>query len=179
VLGPVISTPAVLLGFTEGHKAGEGDAIYLEGVSFSEWRDPSESQRGLGADSKHHGRASDAPPTSVTLMPGGWCVTSSGNVIPQGYGLTRGTPGWWNHDPFGVPPSSTTGPYATLALLSRYFYHTPQFWRELADDNKLSGGGANTPLIKFQRFARIPRNGVKIKIPEITGTFRSHATPLR
>ena len=37
-------TYAVLTGFTEVYKHGEGDAIYFTGVSFSEWRDPGSDQ---------------------------------------------------------------------------------------------------------------------------------------
>ena len=34
---------AVLTGFSEVYKHGEGDAIYLAGVTFSEWRDPGDA----------------------------------------------------------------------------------------------------------------------------------------
>jgi hypothetical protein len=143
-LGPIISTPAVLLGFSQTHKHGEGDAIYLEGVSFSEWRDPTASQRGLG---KGHGQPADSPPTTVLLMRDGVCVNKRGHKIPR------------------QPPGQTKK--TTLAELSKFYYHTPEHWRKIANANNLHGGAANTELVKFVKYKKIPRGGAKVKIPAL------------
>lgn len=72
-LTPVLSCIAQLLSFDEVYKAGEGDAIYLSSVTFSEWRDPLQSQRGLGK-----GGGAKGLPTSVVLH-------SDGSVTHAGY----------------------------------------------------------------------------------------------
>lgn len=45
-MGPSWRSYATLAGFSETLKHGEGDCIYLEGVSFQEWRDPTLRRRG-------------------------------------------------------------------------------------------------------------------------------------
>lgn len=62
-VSPTLSCYAQLLSFQETYNAGEGDAIYLTSMSFSEWRDPLQAQRGLGAG----GGKNVKLPTSVTI----------------------------------------------------------------------------------------------------------------
>lgn len=138
ISGPMLSTAAVLLGFSETHKHGEGDAIYLEGVSFSEWRDPTIGQ-------KHQGHPSDTPPTTVTLRRDGSVLTQKHHIIPK-------------------PPAKR---HATLCDLSKFFYHSPNHWREIANANKLTHGGGNTGLVKFPKYHKIPPKGVTVKIPKL------------
>jgi hypothetical protein len=140
--GPLISLPAVLLGFTEGHKHGEGDAIYIEGISFSEWRDPTTSQKALGQGGGH---AADAPPTAVILYRSGTVTSTNGTVIPvQPKGKTKQT---------------------TLNDLAKFFYHDTSAWRDIANANGLTGGAGSTSMLKFPKYKKIPANGVKVKIP--------------
>lgn len=160
---PVLSVPAVLLSFDEGRKAGEGDAIYLTGVSFQEWRDPRVSQRGLGSTkpkAKKHGSPSDTPPTSVKLYPNGVCVTHLGKEIPIPPEKNTITTG-----PTSVVPSF--GPRdCTLADLARHFYHNPADWRVIAKANGLTQGGANMPLLDFPKFKNLKSPAV-IQIPAL------------
>lgn len=137
-LGPVTSMHALLLGFSQAHKHGEADAVYLEGVSFQEWRDPTITQRGLGGPP-----ATDKPPTSCTLRQDGRVLTEKHELIPK------------------------QKRHATLHDLSKFFYHHPAGWRNIATANNLHGGGANIGLVKFAKYHKIPRNGVKIKIPAL------------
>lgn len=118
---PVILTNATLLQYDEDYKAGEGDAIYFEGCSFQEWKDPTIKQSGLGKP-----KGATHLPAWVNLYPTGACRDSAGQRIPKSGDCT-------------------------LADLARHFYGEPSDWRLIARANHLTGGAANTKLIDFPR----------------------------
>jgi hypothetical protein len=150
----VLYTSAVLTAYTEGHRAGEGDAVYLEGVQFTEWRDPYIQQRALrSGNGKTQWRNSAAGlPATVTLRRDGSVLTARHQRLPPSNATTGGS---------GTPDT----PAATLSQLSTFFYHTPEFWRLIADANHLRNIGPNTPLINNSKFKKIGKNGVKLTIP--------------
>jgi hypothetical protein len=144
-VGITATTSAVLLGFNETHTMGEDDTIYFQGVSFSEWRDGTESQRGLGQGRRG---PKNAPPTTVIMSRAGVVSTLQGFMIPLPRVIV-----------------SDHLPHASLAQLSTFFYGTPEYWRDIARANKLTGGGPSDPLITFPKYHTVPKAGVKIKIP--------------
>jgi hypothetical protein len=143
VAKPILSCPANLLQYNESYEAGEIDAIYFKGLSFSEWRDPLVKEKGK-AEKKHK------TPATVTLYlkkhnhhAAGKCVTTSGHVIPKKAGD------------------------CTPIELARYFYGEPSDWRHICKANNLHGGGGHTALVKFPRFAHVKSDTYKLHIPAI------------
>lgn len=130
-LGPVLSCSAVMLGFTEGHKHGEGDSVYLESMSFSEWRDPTASQRGLGQGKRQM-------PIKLNLYSNGTATLPTGQLVEGPNGVVK----------IGV----------TAAWLSKRFYGDPGFWRDIFKANGLKGGSANTPLIQLPAYRKLAGN---------------------
>ena len=107
-------TFAVLTGFSEVYKHGEGDAIYFSGVSFSEWRDP-------GDASKPRGHTKLPAHVSFRITSGHYIAyeTNTGHTIPH------------------------KGSATTLADLARWFYGDGTKWRLIAKANHLKGGDGN------------------------------------
>lgn len=142
---------AVLTGFTEVHKFGEGDAIYLSGVGFAEWRDP-------GAATQPAPRGSHKLPASVAFRQ---IKTSLGKRIWVAFefqGWQRGSSkhgkqikGWGRQVPNRGERDST------LNDLARYFYGDASKWRWIALANNLRGGTGDSP-IKNHWFPRRHKN---------------------
>ena len=150
--GPAHRGKATLTGFSESYKAGETDAIYLEGVSFAAWRDPTASKK-KGASLKQSGgklkaapQVADQPPTTITLTSGGQARLATGQVIPAKGGQSGGA---------GVVPYPTT-----LSDLARFFYHDPADWKRIVTANGLTGVSGSTPLKDIKGLPN------KVKIPE-------------
>lgn len=137
-LGPVLNTSAVMLGFTEGHKHGEGDAVYLESMSFSEWRNPTIARLGLGK--------SKQGPFKVKLYNNGTGMLSNGKLLKG--------------------PNGNIDTGVTAAWLSKHFYGDPGFWRQIFKANRLSGGSANTRLVDLPKF-RALRGNADVKLTVI------------
>lgn len=110
---------AVLTGFTEVYKHGEGDAIYFTGVSFSEWRDP-------GSATKPRGHTKLPAHVKFRLTNGIYIAyeANGGRVIPR-HNKGKGT---------------------TLADLARWFYGDGTKWRQIAKANHLKGGDGNVAI---------------------------------
>jgi hypothetical protein len=151
--GPAKRCYATLTGFTESWKAGEVDCIYLEGVSFVEWRDPTATEKTKGGGGggktkqKKNPAVADQPPTTVKVGSGGVAVTGGGNVIPPRSGGGSGGA--------GLVPTP-----CTLRDLAKYFYHSPAAWTLIAKANGLKGVDGSTPLNKIKNLP------AKLEIPE-------------
>ena len=115
---------AVLTAFNEVYKHGEGDAIYLSGVSFTEWRDP-------GDATKKKGKHAKLPAHVFFRHTGGRYVAYEKNTRHR------------------IPTRGGTG--STLSDLARWFYGDGTKWRQIARANHLKGGSGNTPILKHWR----------------------------
>lgn len=109
------ATYAVLTGFSEVYKHGEGDAIYFTGVTFTEWRDPG------GATTPRRGHTK-LPAHVKFRSTGGHYIAYEANT-----GVT-------------IPHRGTA---TTLADLARWFYGDGTKWRLIAKANHLKGGDGN------------------------------------
>jgi hypothetical protein len=112
---------AVLTGFSEVYKHGEGDAIYFAGVSFSEWRDPDDATKKKRGHTK-------LPAHVRFRFTAGRYVAYEANT---------------NHN---IPTRGGKG--STLSDLARWFYGDGTKWRQIAKANKLKGGDGNTAIFK-------------------------------
>lgn len=154
---PVINVPAVFLQYNEGYKAGENDAIYFEQMSFSEWRDPSISQKGLGKGTG--GSGNSGKPRGTAHLP-----TVVNYYAPGGVRLS-------NNQQLPPPKVDQFKQPITLGQLAKQFYGDPADWRVIARANSLHGCSANTPLGDIPRIKaesqgnKIGAPGVPIKIP--------------
>jgi hypothetical protein len=162
VARPLIHCYANILQYNESYEAGEDDAIYFKGLSFSEWRDPNQPQTGLGTPKGQKGL-----PTSVELdltfangVPNsGLCKTTAGVVIG--------------------PNPSLYGTFAqtTPVDLAQFFYGEASDWRLIVNANNLTGGAGNTPLYKFPRFLTAASQKYKLTIPaRTTGKMKTLTT---
>jgi hypothetical protein len=108
---------AVLTGFSEVHKHGEGDTIYFTGVAFSEWRDP-------GDASKKRGHTKLPAHVRFRITGGHYIAyeANTGHTVPTRKGGT------------------------TLADLARWFYGDGTRWRLIASANHLKGGDGNASI---------------------------------
>jgi hypothetical protein len=110
---------AVLTGFNEVYKHGEGDAIYFSGVSFTEWRDPRGSKPTRG---------SLKLPAHVRFRLVG------GQYIAYDARTNRTIP--------------HAKPASSLADLARHYYGDASLWRHIAKANHLKGGASTTFIFK-------------------------------
>lgn len=106
---------AVLTAFNEVYKHGEGDSIYFQSVTFSEWRDP----RG-GSPS----RGTHRLPAHVKFRQVGSEYIAYDSVSNR-----------------NIPHAH---PASTLADLARFYYGDPGKWRQIAHANHLTGGSSTS-----------------------------------
>ena len=143
---------AVLTGYTETYKHGEGDAIYLTAVTFSEWRDPD------GATPKPRGHTKLPAHVRFRITNGLYVAyeANTGHTIPR-----RGKLG------------------STLADLARWFYGDGTKWRQVAKANHLKGGDGNTPIFKHWYPHRLARGvpNVTMTVPKEPPKPGSARTP--
>lgn len=111
-------TYAVLTAFNEDYKHGEGDAIYLSGVSFMEWRDPRGTPPPRGARLPAHVKFRKSGERYLA-----YDIKTNRNV------KTR---------------SKTAG--TTFNDLARDFYGDAGDWRTIAKANKCKGGSGSLPI---------------------------------
>lgn len=149
--GTVHRTPAILTGFAENHRGGEGDAIYMEAVTFSEWRNPSVTSNGAPV------RSPKQLPSSVTLRRND-LGTTTGAYTSAGQ---------------RVPASGNV----TLGALAKYFYGDPSIWRVIATANGIKSPTANSALTKLGPFTSKSHNMVAIPAPEGYGQLGPDLSP--
>lgn len=146
--GPIVAVPAIILGFTESHVAGEGDAIYFKSMAFSEWRDPRVQERGLGKQGGE-GRKTNLPTTVKLTKKGG----IEGGPFFKGLSVKK----------------------VSAMDLAKFFYHDPSKWREIFLANNIVGGSGSTPLIDLPKYKSLhAHNGVvaTIQIPALDQSGR-------
>lgn len=140
--GPELQMEATLRTLKVAEKAGEGDARYLN-VSFTEYREPF-----ARADTKRHGQSRNFKhfPRTVLLYRNGVARDkSTGQTINK-------------------PPQFPV----TLHSLSRFYYHSPSLWKQIAhyNRNRIFNWGANDQLIDYFAQARHTKKWpVKLTIP--------------
>ena len=133
---------AVLTGFNEVYKHGEGDTIYFSSVAFSEWRDP-------GDATQPKKRGSTKLPAHVRFR------FTAGRYVA--YEINGGR---------NVPTRGGAG--TTLSDLARYFYGDGTKWRLIAKANHLKGGDGKTQIFKHWYPHRLARGkpNVTMVIPK-------------
>jgi len=130
-------TCAVLTAFNEEYRHGEGDAIYLSGVAFSEWRDPRGS----------------TPQQSAKLPAYVKFRVTSGRYMA--FDVKNGK---------NVQTASKTSG-TTFQDLARAYYGDASLWRTIAQANKCYGGSGSLPI--FTRWFRDRQPGkTTITIPQ-------------
>lgn len=135
-------TKATLTAFNEDYKHGEGDAIYLDGVSFTEWRDPRGQTQTKTAKLPAQVRFRKEAKTGRFLA---YDIKTNKNVKTK---------------------SKTTG--TTFADLARDYYGDGSQWRRIANANKCKGGGGNVPIFKHWYPHRLSKGkpNVTVKVPQ-------------
>jgi hypothetical protein len=138
----VHSTYAVLTGFTEEYRHGEGDAIYFTGMAFQEWRDP----RGNTLP-----RPSPFPASARFRR-----VAPAGRYIAYDLQTNR----------IIKTRSPTTG--TTFADLARSYYGNAALWRTIAKANKCTGAAGDAPVFTTWFRSRLSRGepNVTLTIPK-------------
>lgn len=109
-------TYAVLTAFNEVYRHGEGDAIYFQGVSFQEWRDP----KGVTVPSRG----------TVRLPAHARFRSVGGHYIAYDTASNR-----------NIPHAKVA---STLADLAHFYYGDPGKWRQIAKANHLKGGSSTS-----------------------------------
>jgi hypothetical protein len=139
---------ATLTAFNEEYRAGEGDAIYLTGVSFQEWRDP-RGQPHMHKP-KHH---NPHLPAHIRFK---WHPAKSRWLA---YDLRTGKE--------IKVRSSAVGHGTTFADLARHYYHDGAQWRHIAQANHCHGKGGDMPIVKgwFNKRMSHGRPTLTLKIP--------------
>jgi hypothetical protein len=133
---------ATLTTFSEEWKAGEVDCIYLTGVTFQEWRDPTVTETGASAPKPSPTPKPKPSPTSVGLPSSGKLnsagvfVSAQGKTIPPQPAPTGGA---------GLAPGGGPKP-TTLADLAKAYYQDPTLWVAIADANGWKDVGPSTKL---------------------------------
>jgi len=117
---------ANLTGFTEVYKHGEGDAIYLQGAAFQEWRDPRGQTVPNPSTLPGHIRFRYEPPGKRVVA---YDLRTGKNIKTKS--KTHGT---------------------TFADLARHFYGNGGLWRTIAAANKCKGGNGDEAV--FNRWFR-------------------------
>lgn len=134
-------TYATLTGFTEDYKHGEGDAIYLDAVSFMEWRDPRGKTPQGTAKLPAHVRFRKAPPNNRYIA---YDIKTNKNIKTK---------------------AARTG--TTFADLARHYYGNGTQWRHIMKANKCKGGSGNVPIFTHWYPKRLSRGkpNVTVTVP--------------
>jgi hypothetical protein len=132
-------TFAVLTGFSEVYKHGEGDAIYFAGVSFSEWRDPGNASK-----------------VKLKKVPGQVRFRITGGQYMAYEANTK----------HSIPARGKQG--STLSDLARWYYGDASKWRLIAKANNLKGGSGTTPIFTHWYPHKLARGepNVTMNIPQ-------------
>ena len=135
---------AVLTGFTEVYKHGEGDAIYLTSVTFSEWRDPG------GATAPERGHTKLPAHVKFQNTKGHYLAYD----VNTGYVIARKHAGVFLD--------------TTLSDLARWYYGDGTKWRLIAKANHLKGGDGNAPIFTHWYPHRLARGkpNVTMTVPQ-------------
>lgn len=130
---------AVLTAFTEVYKHGEGDAIYLSGASFMEWRDPRGKTQPMPNSLPAKVRFRD-PRKQVNHRYVAFDIRTGRTITTKS--KTRGT---------------------TFADLARFYYGNGGQWRVIAKANNCKGGNGDLPV-----FTRWFKNRLSKGVPTVT-----------
>lgn len=137
-------TYATLESFTEAYRHGEGDAIYLTGATFLEWRDPRGATQPAPNALPAKVRFRD-PRTQVNNRFIAYDIRTNRNVTTK---------------------AKTTG--TTFADMARFYYGNGGLWRTIAKANKCYGGTGDQPVFRRWYNGRLSKGvpTVTLSIPQ-------------